>query len=113
MGTIKHHAIIVTGFDKEAINTVRNKAVELFTIENYDISDHSNLISNIVFGMNGYMSFFIGPDGSKEGWNDSDFCDNARIEFTKWMDDQKETYCDYIEINFGGDNNNNRVIKYG
>lgn len=112
MGTIKHHSIIVTGFDKIQINIVRTKAIELFTIENYDISDHSNLVSNILFGMNGYMSFFIAPDGSKEGWSDSDFCDNVRAEFIKWMDDnQKDICCDYIEIKFGGDDNYSKIEK--
>lgn len=81
MGYIKHNAIIVTGDSyPEAqlrFELAYQKAKELF----------GDLVSNIVPALiNGYQSFFIAPDGSKEGWDLSDEYDKKRKEFMDFLD---------------------------
>ena len=89
MGYIKHNAIIVTdkSFDN-GIKELREKAIELEL-------PCSEIINS---GCNGFKSFFIAPDGSKEGWNRSNIMDEKRKEFKK--------YChgfDVVEIEYGAD----------
>lgn len=81
MGYIKHNAIIVTGDGyedaKKKFELAYRKANELF----------EGLVSNVVEAkMNGYRSFFIAPDGSKEGWDMSDEYDTKRTEFADYID---------------------------
>ena len=94
MGVVKHNAIVVVGFDcipKHDINAVHSLAINIF----------GNLVSEIVNGVcNGYKSFFIAPDGSKEGWEDSIIYDEKREEFYRRVD---KSYVDIIEVRFGDD----------
>ena len=59
---------------------------------------------------NGQSSFFIAPDGSKEGWATSDNGDNARKEFLDWLL-KSDNYCDYVEVIFGGDDEHERIVR--
>ena len=102
MGTIKHNAIIVTGWDKTNMNTIRKKAKEIFKKHFENVQKGNKLVSNLVPSlMNEDFSFFIAPDGSKEGWQTSNNGDSAREEFIDYLSGQKR--CNYIEIYFGGD----------
>lgn len=111
MGYLKHHTIVVTGWQEEKVLEAREKAVSIFNeaFAGYlgcrNIGDI--LVSPILSGMvNSQYSFFIAPDGSKEGWEASDMGDNARDNFIKWLKDGRENdehYLDYFEISFGGD----------
>lgn len=83
MGYIRHHAIVVTGHrwsdDKRwadiDIEDAHRAATEIGLI-----------VSPIIDGkMNSYASFFVAPDGSKEGWDDSDEYDGRRDRFIAWL----------------------------
>ncbi len=74
MGYIKHNAIIVTSWDGDKIAEAHKKAREIFEWVS-EISPSA---------INGYRSFFVPPDGSKEGWPESFNGDNDRKEFIKW-----------------------------
>lgn len=81
MGYIRHNAMVVTGDSyPEAIQMfqlVYQKAKELF----------GDLVSEIIKAkVNGYQSFFIGPDGSKEGWNESNEYDIKRKGLADYID---------------------------
>lgn len=97
MGFIAHHAIICTSWDKESLEDARTKAVEIFGSEAVSLVAASQ--------MNGYGSFFVAPDGSKEGWVDSDLGDQKRNEFLDWLsaEDQSELFADCVEVQYGGD----------
>ena len=115
MGYIKHHTIVVTGRKDEHIEEAQKKAVEIFeeTCKNEMIKPPygSNIISPIIGSLsNSQKSFFIAPDGSKEGWQTSNNCNNARTAFLDWLDNA-ENYCDYIEVVFGGDNEHQAIIR--
>lgn len=78
MGYLRRHAIVVTGDDYEEskdILAAHAKATEIFP-----------WVSPICPPqVNGERSFFIPPDGSKEGWSDSDKGDERRNEFVEWL----------------------------
>ena len=103
MGYIRHEAIIVTAFDKEYTQKAKDFAKKLGL--------HT---TNIVETINGYSSFLIAPDGSKEGWEESDKHERARKEFCEWSDNQyrESVYLDYAYISFGGDEKHCNIIKF-
>ena len=113
MGYIKHNAIIVTGFQEDKMVKARNKAIKIFKkcFEDEPM-DATELIGKIQNGLcNGQQSFFIAPDGSKEGWETSDNGDKARKLFLQWLGEQTDIYCDWIEIRFGGDDDDNTFVR--
>jgi hypothetical protein len=102
MGYMCHHAIVVTSWNEAHIHEVIEKAKEIFP----------RGVSNIVEGyVNEQYSFFIGPDGSKEGWPDSDEGDARRDEFVTWLSTQSLLYCDWVEVQFGDDYHHTKVIR--
>ena len=62
MGYMRHHAILVTSWDAKLLASAHAQAVKMFAY----VSPISPAF------VNGYQSFFIPPDGSKEGWPESD-----------------------------------------
>lgn len=107
MGYIKHHAIIVTSWDVKQLKEVHNKAVEIFD---------SQVSSIVQSKINGYESFFISPDGSKEGWGDSDLGDKRRDVFIDFL--ESKNYSDgssslsYVELFYGEDNGDCKVLRH-
>lgn len=79
MGYIKHNAIVVTGarHAMSQLEMIHNKAQELF----------GSLVSPIIQShWNGFHTFFVAPDGSKEGWKQSDDGDQQRKELESLID---------------------------
>lgn len=98
MGFIAHNAIVCTGWHDASVKAAYKKAKEIFPTV-------SPILNS---GTNAYKSFFIPPDGSKEGWITSEEGDNRRYEFKTWLIQRyKETdggfYLDWVEIEYGGD----------
>lgn len=107
MGYIKHHAILVTSWDEVKLKLAHDKATEL----------HSTLVSEIVTSkINKYSSFFIAPDGSKEGWEESNLGDSLRDLFIKWLDNQSyddgSSSLQYVELYYGEDNNRSEILRH-
>ena len=105
MGYMKHHTIVVTSWDDDLIESAHRKAGEIF--------DRS--ISGIIQGRaNGYRSFFIPPNGSKEGWELSDKNNRQRREFTSWLDEQKHgdgsTSIKWVEVQFGDERGLAKIV---
>lgn len=107
MGYIRHHAIAVSTWDEAAINKANLKAIEIF----------GELVSGIIKSkINGYVSFFIAPDGSKEGWSESNEGDKNREQFINWIN--SEAYSDgsnvysYAEFYYGDDDGGSMVINH-
>ena len=117
MGYLKHHTIVVTGWQDDKVTEARAKAVEIFdeAFTGYPMGESVGeiLVSPIINGMvNGQSSFFIAPDGSKEGWTPSNMGNNAREVLIKWLKESRESddhYLDYVEISFGGDDNITKI----
>ena len=90
MGTIIHNAIIITGIDDD-LDSVRELAIDIF---DYPIPE-------LAYGKaNGYVSLFIPPDGSKEGWETSNQFNEMREGFIKGVKTLNK-FVDIIEIAYG------------
>jgi hypothetical protein len=76
MGHIKHHGIAVTSGIDELIEEAHTKAKSIFKERASEILNSET---------NGYKSFFIAPDGSKEGWVASLTGNKQRDTFVKWI----------------------------
>ena len=93
---------VVTAWDVARINTAHAAAVGIF----------SGQVSEVVTSpMNGYHSFFVAPDGSKEGWADSDNGDKGREDFKTFLRTTPELYCEWIEYEHDVDNGSARVVE--
>jgi len=114
MGYMKHNAAVVTNWDIKKLEIAHAKAKEIFTAKfspDHFVRDASSLVSDIVHGItNSQASFFIAPDGSKEGWADSDKADEARKEFLDWLI-ENNNFSDYIEVRFGGDDHYSTIVR--
>ncbi len=97
MGVVNHNAIIATTWSKpdaeliiEWVNTNARNYTGLFT---YSTNEY------------GFTTIVMNPDGSKEGWEDSNNCDRIRDELIAYLD--TFTYSDdsssisYVEVSFG------------
>lgn len=106
MGYMRHHAIIVTSSDKESLATARGVANGLF-------GTVSEIVPSIT---NGYASFLVAPDGSKDGWNDSELGDGARDAFVNWLDTQRfadgSTLLNWVEVQYGDDEGDTHVVRH-
>lgn len=113
MGYIRHHAIIVSGGDWGAkddagfpIHRAHGKAKELGCV-----------VSEIVKStINGYMTFLIAPDGSKEGWEESDRGDVCREAFLAYCETQRyedrSSPLSWAEVQYGDDNGEARIVHH-
>lgn len=107
MGYLKHDTIVVTDWSAD-IEIVREEAIKIFEAKN---EGYSRIISPLVGSViNSQKSFFIAPDGSKEGWSDSNLAEEARVEFLDWLRKSKY-FCDYVLIRFGGDDEYDEIVR--
>jgi hypothetical protein len=88
MGTFRHNAIVVTGWKEDQV------------LEAHKVAETLNLNPSEIKGpfFNNYMSFFIPPDGSKEGWEHSNECNELRDQ---WIKAAQELDVDWVEVSFG------------
>jgi hypothetical protein len=95
MGMFKHHTIIVTGWSRKATKRARRRARRLF----YE------LVSKIVESpLNGFWTFIIAPDGSKEEWDESFAYDRRRAAYVAWLSRHAHdgsSLLDWVEIQYG------------
>ena len=109
MGYMRNHAIIISGYDDSAIG-YRNYIGEAHEIA-LKLFNH-NMVSEILSPVaNSSQSFFIGPDGSKEGWKTSNENDKLRAEFIATLQ-KKKIDCDWVEVQYGDDRGKTRIISH-
>ena len=102
MGYVRHHAIIVTSYND---TTIRNAS---------DTAEKIGLTVTPVMGsiVNGYRSFMVCPDGSKERWAESDSGDSKREEFKFYLKkerSEKFLSLEWAEIFYGNDDGRAQV----
>lgn len=106
MGYIRHHAIIVTGWQEAAVHSAHAEASRLF-------SGLCEITSIAPSGVNDYWTFLVPPDGSKEGWSHSTISDHARDEFIKWMAERQSTdFLEWAEVQFYDEDGDVRVTRH-
>src|ERR1035441_1015602 len=92
MGYMRHHAILVTGFGEQVV-VAHGVAQALFENTRAPVSPLTDEC------VNGYRSFVVHPDGSKEGWEESDAGDKARNQFIDWL--RVANWCSWAEVQYG------------
>jgi hypothetical protein len=105
MGYMRHHAIIVTSY-ADKIDAAHAKAVAIF----------DDMVTPVVKShTNGYGSFMVVPDGSKERWEASKIGDACRDEFVEWLNTQRysddSTSLKWAEVQYGDDEYETRIVR--
>lgn len=77
---MRHHAFVVTSYNEREAQKAHAKALGLFGLD--------RVTTVMTSPSNAYYSFFVGPDGSKEGWPESDKGDELRAAFIEWLREQ-------------------------
>lgn len=97
MGYIKHDSIIVTSWDGDAINDAAQKARDLGL----------RIIGPSDEAYNGYRTLLVCPDGSEEGWTESDDGDRKRAEFIKYLNSirhaDNSSPLEWVALAYGSD----------
>ena len=97
MGHIVHHAIVVTSWKEDLL-------VELAT---YAAGLGAVVIGPSTEAVNGYRTLTVCPDGSKEGWKDSDDGDARRESIKAWLTENRyedgSSPLEWVEIMYGDD----------
>ena len=107
MGYLAHHAIVVTDWDNQRITAAHIAATA--HLNKYSDRCSELLLSPIIQSLtNHQQSFFIAPDGSKEGWITSDDMDKIRTEIVEYLSDLG---IDFVCVRFGGDNKELATIE--
>lgn len=106
MGYMRHHAIVVSSWSSDAITRAHVEAQRIFAPQQ---------VSPTVRGVvNEEHTFLVGPDGSKEGWSESDVGDERRSAFREWLDGQREgdgtSRLRWVEVQYGDDRGGTRVV---
>lgn len=102
MGYIRHHAIVVTAWDAERAATAYSTAIRLGL----------TVTPPVTSPVNGYRSFLVVPDGSKEGWEHSEQGDQQRREFIAWLIVEARGYVEWAEVAFGNDDESAKVTRH-
>ena len=102
MGYLLHHAIVVTGFMPE-VGALRDAVLAAARVRSL-----SHVVSQLLpAACNGWQTFLVGPDGSKEGYRLSHEGDALRdevitlCEATRYEDGSSPV--DWVEIQYGDD----------
>jgi len=103
MGYIRHDAIVATSWDVKYLKPARAKAEELGLPCTEIVESNTN----------GYVSFLIAPDGSKEGWDESARGDDARSRWKAWANAKWTEECVYVywaHLSYAGDESGDTKI---
>jgi hypothetical protein len=106
VGYIRHHAIIVTSWSKTHGETALVEARRA-GCQTTGLSESK---------VNGYWTFLVCPDGSKEGWDDSNLGDNQREEFIAWLDSTRTedggSHYSWAEVQYGDDEGETTITAH-
>jgi hypothetical protein len=104
MGYIRNRTLVVSSWDKKEVEVAHKVANEhLMEISDFE-ADYTGLISPIIpHARNGGTSFFIAPDGSKEGWDVSNNVDAALEKIINYLRSRQKGYVDWALVVLGGD----------
>ncbi len=107
MGYMRHHAILVTSWDSQKLREARNFAVTI---------TGERLVTRIIDGLvNSQATFVVVPDGSKEGWAESDNGDQWRAHIISWIQNQRydngSNVLSWAEVQYGDDDRDDKLLR--
>jgi hypothetical protein len=98
MGYIRHDVLVIV---TQARSDFDRQARALLRETREDDPRSTKLVKRTACNVNGYVIWTVLPDGSKEGWKDSDNTDAIRGRFEYLA--QCEKWADGVRVRFGGD----------
>lgn len=105
MGYMVHHGIIVTCSDKKRARAVCKQAKEIF----------GETFKAVESAINSYYTILIPPDGSKDGWSESEAGNVCRESFIEWLRQQKHedgsSPYTYAHVQYGDDEGDNKILE--
>lgn len=116
MGYIKHDLVIVVVFDGDDVKRLNGflDEVEGAAPVLDDGHDEMEIIRTRFHhfppGTNGYHTYVMAPDGSKEGWDTSNLADEWRAKFIAVAKQCRFASVTHID-RFGGDDNEPRFVE--
>ncbi len=87
---VRINNVILVASAREMTEEAHTKARKIF-------KNYRHLVGKVCHSMNFLSSFTIHPDGSNEGWKESDEMDKLRAKFCKWLN---KNDIDFIEVAF-------------
>ena len=110
MGYMRHHAIVVTGFGDRVV-TAHEVARAIFADDDDPLHGPPAPVTPLTNEVtNGYRSFAVLSDGSKEGWGASEKGDAARDKLIAWL--REDDYCVWAEVQYGDEERQNKVTRH-
>ena len=102
MAYIKHHSIVITALEPVFI---KNLIVFCKSIDLKFIGPSKDM-------MNDYRTICIPPDGSKEGWEDSQIGDRKRELLKRWLKSCEKSgiFFDWVEVSYSPDNKKSLIV---
>ena len=91
MGEARHHMIVITYWKPDTLAKAWQKAQKL----------QLTPTTVIASAREGWLTFYITPDGSKEGWTESEVWDDRRLEFCAFLEEECPVV-DYVLLEYGG-----------
>lgn len=108
MGYERNHAIVITG--SHAQETTISDAHAFAVSTGACVSPLSGEV------VNRKQSFCVFPDGSKEGWPESDVGDSQRARIIAWLDsrryDDGSSPLSWVEVQYGDDERKTKVTAH-
>jgi len=117
MGYMRHHALVITGSDYPESKKIIRKVHRMSKDRAIDYVGTSKIVSPLMYSpLNGYLSFFIAPDGSKEGWQESELGDSMRDSIIDFIDSftyEDGSLCiNYTEVFYGDEEGRSEVERH-
>jgi hypothetical protein len=107
MGYLRHECLIVSSDDADAVLRVQTAACSIF-----DEQGMGRLVGGLTQHLtNGGAAFLISPDGSKEGWGQSNDAEAARNELIEWLRSGEAPFVNWALVLIGGDDGEYRVLQ--
>jgi hypothetical protein len=106
MGYMRHHAIIMTSWKKEVIEAAAVEARRLGCETAGPVESMTN----------SFWSLLIAPDGSKEGWDESDAGDERRAALVRWTKtlryEDGSSPLEWAEVVYSNDDNDAELVQH-
>jgi len=108
---MRHHAIVITGYNRDKVEVIRDEIIALAG------RDMTSMVSPTLYSpLNGYATLCIAPDGSKEGWPDSDHGDTFRQQIvallTSYRYEDGSSPVAWAEVQYGDDEKVTRIVRH-
>jgi hypothetical protein len=115
MSYMRNEAMIISG-TKDSLTPLRDEVFRLFAKRGSWHGNYGGLVSDVIdHCVNGTASFFIAPDGFKEGWEPSNVCAGLRgqvIELLNEFNEADGVYFEWALILLGGDNSEYSILQH-